>query len=287
MYLKTDKIQVNIGDNINIYSHNAGLSAPKYLLDPTAIIGWSDGVDVKKNTTSRPISDGDFAEPGYFNSRLIIITGTAIANTVAELHQMRDEFIGILSDNHYDYLTITDGGGTRYTTVSLANKTAWVQQLDTVAYWKLELYAPDPRIYSEMRVFHVGSSVTTVGGMKMPITYPMNFTTSTTDQLQSVTNHGNVTAWPLFEVTGDFPSGFTITDNVNGRVTYTGQVAFNSPVLIDMAKGTATQNFVDKSVYISERKWFGIRPGVTISPEFHPIVYGPGWCDIIHRDTWI
>lgn len=294
MYLKTDKITFTV-NGLTAYSNDQipgplGLvvrPAPKFLLDETALIGWTDGVDVKRSSQARPVSDGDFSEPTYFNSRVIIASGYAIANSVGQLHQMRDQFTKVLSDKKYRELAVTTGAGTRYATVSLANKPGWIQETDLTAAWKLELYAPDPYIYGEEQVVQTSINQT-IGGLTLgPLSFPLDFDLPESTTTQIITNKGNAKMWPKFRITGNYTAGFTITNNMNQKVTYNGVVTQFSPVVIDMGKGTAIQDNTDRSYLITDRDWISVDPGQSIRPDFIPIENGLGWCEAVYRDTWI
>lgn len=284
MYLKNDKITMVVG-GITFHSHNI-VPAPKFLFDQTALIGWTDGVDIKRNDAPRPVSDGDFAEPMNFTSRVIIATGIAIANSVDQIHRMRDDFIGILANKKYQSLSVTDGSGTRYATVSLSNKSGWIQETDTTAVWKLEMYAPDPYIYGAEQKMTLGADIVR-GGLDYPISYPLDFSVIGVDNSQTIVNNGNAVMWPTVIARGDFYSGFTISDSFGKKVTYNGVVTQAAPVSINMAQGTAIQSGVDKSTYLSERNWLSAEPYSSIVMDFKPIQEGPGWCEIVFRNTWI
>jgi hypothetical protein len=285
MLLKNDFITVEVG-GLTIRSHNIG--APQFVLNPDAISGWYDGASVKRTAAVRPNVWGDFSQPGLRNARLIQLVGTAVATTPFELHQMRDRFTSVLAHGGYEMMSLQNKSGTRYADVALEGTPAWIQQTDTAASWKLDLYAPDPRIYGEIKTLQINEYTTsTQGGLKHPLKFPLNFYTPIESQSQEVVNHGNVDSWPIFNVQGDFPQGFIITDNLNSRVVFNGTVTQFAPVIIDMRAGTAIQSGVDKSSLMSVRQWFSIPAGQALAPAFEPIQSGVGWCDIIYRDTWI
>jgi|SRR5215217_5815211 len=295
MFLKTDKITLQV-DGLTVYSNDTipgalgpvVRPAPKFLFDPTALIGWTDGVDIKRSNQSRPISDGDFSEPTNFTSRVIIATGYAIANSVGQLHQMRDQFTQVLSDKKYREMSITNGGGKRFATVSLANKPGWIQETDLTAAWKLELYAPDSYIYGEEK--SISTSVNqTIGGLAIGtgISFPLDYDLPENTQSQPITNNGNAKMWPKFRVTGNYNAGFTITNNMDQKVTYNGMVTQFSPVILDMGRGTAIQDGQDRSFLFTDRDWISVAPGESIRPVFVPLENGTGWCEVLYRDTWI
>jgi len=286
MHLKNDKIVVTIKNTI----FRSDMVAPfgQFVLDPTAMVGWTDGTAARRNNTVRPVTSGDFTEPYTLSSRLISISGTAIASNAGQLQQMRDQFVGLLQEREYVEISVETSAGLRYATVGLEGTPAFTKHLDNVASFKLDLYAPDAHVYGVERVVNVGSSTSAGGGIKTPLSYPLNYNVQNPNQTDStVTNRGNAPAWPKFIVAGDYYSGFTLTDGGDKRITYNGMVTTSSPVIIDTARGVALQGGTDRSVYVSERGWFSIAPNETIRPTFKPIQAASGWCDIMIRDTFI
>lgn len=290
MYLKNDRIIVTIKDVV-FRSYKSGTGG-QFILDPTAITGWDDGANIRRNTTARPVSSGDFSEPYNHSSRLIALTGTAIAPSRQELQVLRDKLTGIIGENEYTIISVETSAGTRYSTVGLEGSVSWVQHLDKVASFKIDLYAPDPNLYGVTKRQQAGSYIVS-GGLDFRLSFPLDYHLNQDNAYTVIANNGNATAYPLFEAIGDFYSGFTVQDSLGGNtVTYTGMVTRSAPVILDMAKGTATQSGVDKTVLVTRREWFGIPPHQTISPVFTPLggngsASGLGWCDIIYRDTWI
>lgn len=286
MYLKTDRIVASIKD-VTFRSYRTGVG-DEYILDPTALTGWDDGTNVRRNATVRPVSSGDFTEPSTFGSRVIGFSGTAIAQTVQGLQALRDVLTGVLAENEYSELTIQTIASIRYATVGIEGKVEWIKQTDTVALFRIEFYAPDPYIYGSERTIHLNSTTYAGGGLVYPLSYPLNYNVQNPVRADmSVSNNGNVAAWPKFIVTGDYFSGFTLTDGGFKRITFAGPVTYQSPVTIDTAKGTATQNNTDQTTMLTERNWFSVSPKETLRPTFTPIQDASGWCVIIIRDTYI
>lgn len=283
MILKEDNLIVTINNTI---FRAKPFANPQFVFDPDALQGFLDGVDIKRNTTARPNQWGDFQEKTLLSSRRMTMTGTAIATSPAQLLSMRDEFTGLLVNNEYTEISIQNSTTTRYVTVSLDSQPAFIQQTDKHASWKIDLYAPDPRIYGPIRNVQLNDG-TISGGLDYPMDYPVNYGGDIVVQSLFLTNGGNTDSWPKFKVTGDFFSGFSITNNAGSIITYDGIVTMSAPVIIDTATGTATQNGTDKSTMISRREWFSIPPNTTIQPLFLPKQDAVGWCEIIYRDTWI
>lgn len=285
MFLKNDIIVVTIKD-VTMRSFKAAGLQNQYVLDPTAIVGWMDGTAVRRDATARPTSHGDFSDKATMSARVISLTGTAIAGSPGELQDLRDRLIGALSDGKYSSISVETKAGTRYATVGLEGTPQWTRLTDTAASYKIDLYAPDPYIYSAEKKTVAGAA-SVQGGLAFPLAYPINYNIIGVDTTQVVQNLGNSAAYPKFVVTGDFLSGFSVTDNLGNWVKFDGMVTFSSPVTIDMGRGVALQNNVDKTTLVSRRDWFAIPPKSTVQPVFIPTQNGSGWCDIIYRDTWI
>lgn len=286
MFLKNDRIVVRVG-GITFRSFKMNDGSGEFILDPTAIVGWTDGPSVRRSAVDRPTSDGTFTEPYHRGARTISISGTAVATNRVQLQQMRDQLMGLLWDGSYVQISVETSVDTRYSTVGLEGTPSWVQHTDTFAAFKIDFYAPDPYIYGVERRTTISGTTGVVDGLKYPLTYPVNYNLSTTVSDAYIKNNGNAMMWPKFTIHGDYYAGFFLTDNISHRVTFTGPVSSFSPVTIDMGAGTAFQNGIDKSEYLSKRGWWGVPPGQTIRPRFEPIQQASGWCDIIFRDTWI
>lgn len=303
MLLHHNKLAITVGGITFTSGNMLGEIKSKFVLDPKAISGWHDGINTKRDNTSRPVSMGDFPERAYKSSRLIQLSGTAVADSIRELQELRDEFASILSHGEYEYMRVTsyvESGDNswgsqdpdnsfiseRYISVGIEGTPTWVQQIDTAASWKLDLYAPDPRMYGPTRQIMITDS-TYSGGLSYPLRSTITYNKPESVILPTISNEGNIDSWPAFRVTGDFMSGFELTNMRGSVIRYEGAVTMQSPVIIDMGAGTAEQDGMDRTSLISKRQWFSIPKGSTIQPAFLPIQDGTGWCDIIYRDTWI
>jgi len=296
MYLKDEKIIVKLTDDIAIRSWKLDGVPSQLMFDPTAMTGWTDGVSARRDTTARLNSNGDFMEPAKLNARYISLSGIAIANTITEFQILRDNFMAAFSGAYGDYqsISVETASGRRYATVGLEGKPNWIQTLDTAASWKLDLYAPDPHVYGEPQQVTIGLSSPTVGGLKIKDTaafalrYPLNYNNPVTQSsVGLISNRGNAVSWPQFKVQGTYNNGFELFDNRNSKVAYVGVVTPQAPVIIDMGRGTATQNGVDKTALVTTREWFPLGPDEIVRPEIRAINGGSGWCNVLFSDTYI
>lgn len=286
MILKDDMRIMNIAGRQ--FFHNKG-ALPRMIFDPDAIIGWFDGVDIRRDTTERPNSNGDFYEKGRLSSRLITITGAAVARTTTELHLLRDEFTGLLSDGEYHWVALSTATDTRYVLAGLGGPSSWVQQLDTAATWKMDLYVPDSRMYGPELSAQLQSAGDAFDGLVYPLTYPMIYTEAEPIQNPALLNQGNIESWPIFRITGDYPSGFKIRNYPTGEeIVYAGATFMNAPITIDTASGSVTVGGVDRTYMLTKRQWFAVPPTLApITPRFIPYQEGTGWCDVTWRSAWV
>lgn len=289
MILKNDIRVLQLGSQ-KIYHDNGPL--PRMIFDPEAIVGWEDTPDVKRDRTARPISHGDFVDRGYYEGKLITITGYAVANNPQELHIMRDTVAGLLQNGNEQWMNISNSAGTRYMKVSQGSRLSWTQMLDNAAKWKLDLFAADPRMYSTLQHGQSYASTIDMQGLSFGpngtgLEYPLNFGPPTRPETATLSNNGNSEAWPTFKVYGDLPSGFSINNGAGRIVTYNGLSFKSMPVTIDMYHGTASVGGADRSYLLTRRDWFSIPPRGSIKPIYSPTVESSSWVDMEWRHTWV
>ena len=164
MFLNNDKIIVTIKDTV-FRSFNVPGMPQQFKLDVDAISGWNDGVSARRESTQKPMSDGDFPDNATLSARLFSITGVAVADDRAGLQQMRDAFVGLLSDGEYTTVSVETGAGVRYATAGLDSAPAWVHQHDTIATFKLDMFCPDPPIYGPQKTFSLSGNNPTDGAL--------------------------------------------------------------------------------------------------------------------------
>ena len=288
MIIQDEEITV-ILDNLVFTSYET--PTIQYRLDEAAIEGWYDGAPMRRTEEPRPTQWGDFKTPGYLGSRLITLTGTAIAPDYVTLQAMRDEFMSTLINGQYAMMEVrTTSTGKRFIEVGLESTPKWTRKTDTFATFKLDLLAPDPRIYGIERVFTI-IGARNEGGLPYPLRYPEVYGNDSANETQFVRNIGNADAWPTIVVTGNMPDGFSITDGKGHWVEYKAPVIMSAPITLDFTKGKATQKGQDRTTNLTKRGWFPIPPGGSVQPRFtfsgKQDISREGWIELKMRDTWI
>lgn len=284
MYLKTDQQVAQIGSVI-FRTFNAP-NDPQFVMDPAGLNDFWETATTRRDTTPYPNGWGDFQEPARRGSITFSISGTARASTPQELMFLRDQLMSIGNDGTYSYFKVTTSSGIeRSRLVSLEGSPRWMQEHDTFASFKISFYSPEPYLYGDRKEIVLGEGLL-AGGLDFPIAYPIDYGSPIRPEVVTVENIGNTPAWPVFEITGEFASGFTISNNLGSQVVYNGMVSSSAPVTIDMRKGAALQNGLDRSTLLGFRQWFSIPAYGSLRPTFRPIQAGSGWCTVIFRDTW-
>lgn len=289
MIVQEDHITVKLGSLVFTSYKTPNI---ELRLDEVAIDGWYDGVAMRRISEPRPTKWGDFPTPGYLGSRLVTLTGTAIAPDFVTLQAMRDEFMSVLVYGQYEMMTVhTPSTGDRFLEVGLEAAPKWKKVTDKFASFKMDLIAPDPRIYSVEHSWTMAGKVNE-GGLAYPLTYDLKYGNDEPNETQFIENKGNVDAWPIMIVNGNLPDGFSLSDGAGQIVKYDGPVSLSAPVVVDFARGTAKQRGKDRTSHLVRRQWFGVPPGNTMQPRFDFYDDGLGeggakWVEVRLRDTWI
>ena len=99
-------------------------------------------------------------------------------------------------------------------------------------------------------------------------------------------NAGNAVAYPTYVVTGDLPSGFTITQSGGGVIEFMGPVRPDTPATVDVGAGRVLVAGSDRSNEIGRAEWQGIDPRGSMVPELSTS-QGTGFAIGAVRDTWL
>lgn len=284
VYLHDDKYVVRLG-KVVLESHP--VAVPKYHLVDDMCDGWWDSAGVKRNKIPRATHWGDFRTETMRDARYITWTGVATSSTKNELQAMRDDFTGILATEQSTIMTVySSSTGNRFSEVFLEDKPKWKRLTDTAAVFQIDLYAPNPRIYGEEKTISLLEN-DGFGGLQFRIDYPLDYNITKEPTAQFLSNLGNTYAYPVIQVSGNFPAGFKLTDGNNRWIVFPGAISPSSPLTIDTRTGTALQSGADRSS-IMEMQSFVVPPLEQISPKIYSLSNTSGGnCIISLRDTYI
>lgn len=226
----------------------------------TGLDGWWSSPEPKGENVTRENADGDFDLPVYYDARYVTITGSLRAKNHEAQHQAINRFTALVRKTAR--LQVLGHGAAQWTDVKRASGFKMEPITDTYAQWQVRVKAPDSYKYGEINRFSVASGVT-----------------------EKLFHRGNADAWPLFYVTGNMPSGYTL--RVGGR-------AFT--VTRPLTGGAHVVDFRDGRLRLSETEYVSggvgaanltpIPPGTGANFQLQP-VSGSGTAAINVFDTFI
>lgn len=254
------------------------------------IEGWDSSPEAKVSLTERQTGDGAHAieEPMVlYAARTVIIPFHAHGRD-------RDETTRLLrSINAACHRLVTlrivdsehDTFSTGYVRTNVEPK--WNR------YWatgEIEVVCPDPRRYStevhRVQLMPTGSSA---GGLFFGsgagLVLDANFgkAPETLQNVATLSNAGNSTAFPKIAVTGPMDGGLRF-DSGSGSVGYSEPVR-SAQLVLDSLTRTASVGGVDASRRLTSRGFPQVPAGGSVDIAFQ--ASGTGWATVEWRDTWI
>lgn len=133
------------------------------VLDSEGIQSVWGGVDVRREDVPRPSAHGSFDAPGFLTPRVIPVSGHMSSPSKFELENSMGRLSGLLADGSKGRLTIDGPNGSRWCDVRLASATQITQLDATTARFLVTFWAPDPRMYGEVREFAGGVAAVQYG----------------------------------------------------------------------------------------------------------------------------
>ncbi len=189
----------------------------------TSISGWSEGLDVRRETVNWANAIGTVALPGQLDARVVSIEGYAVAPTYQELDTLRRRLTALLSHGRLGRLQVNQAGREMWAYVASGGATSFTDE--TVNRWrasaryKLTLYMADPRKFGELRTFGPAASV-------------------------QVSHEGNYEAAPtvIVRCTQAMPTGYAVYGPAGERYRITRAMVPGNYHEIDMRTGRVLVN---------------------------------------------
>ncbi|QLD10888.1 hypothetical protein [Microbacterium oleivorans] len=214
-----DKLLQLTSGRLTIRQSPQGEARPRGLyFGPGGFTGWDDGVTMRSETIARPQAHGDFDTPGYLSGRLVPMKGTCFADSMEDLEEMRDMFVGHGGDGGKFTVTVERNGRTLFGSArQAAGTTPTFEDIGTGrrAKWSASWWFPDPLKYGAAFDFPAGQTVLAV-------------------------HRGNFPARPRLRVYGDAGGGYTITGPGGRLIVITRPLVAGQPHTFDTATGRLT-----------------------------------------------
>ena len=196
-----------------------GAGSDGFYIEGEGLQGLLSGVDVKRDSVSRPQAHGDFDVPGFLESRVVSIAGPCLADSAEKLSEYGRQITGLLADGAAMPVTFDVPGGPLWGMARLAAKTEFdVTLWGSQARYQLSLLFANPRLYGEAHGFEIG-------------TYDL-------------VNYGNFPAAPVYTVTGSSAGGYVVYGPAGKSFHVTRALNAGEIHTIDMADGYLRVNGV-------------------------------------------
>lgn len=236
----------------------------------TQLIGWQDAPNPRTSFSPRPGEHGAFDGPAFLESRVVTITGCAIATSWTAASQARDIIASVCGDPSLGLSTLivyATGNPTMQALVRRSAETRTESLGDGILVaFSIILTAPDPRRYSTtLTTQFIGLPQPPTGGLAFPLVFPLDFGGSLAGGEMSLTNAGTMATWPTWQILGPL-TGPVITNVTTGE-----QLSFD-PAFVVPAGQTLTINTDAKTVVLTginrrdtlfAANWFRLLPGTT------------------------
>lgn len=193
------------------------------------------GADMRRETVDRPGAHGAFSLPGYLTGRSIRWGGLVLTDSPREQEHALLRLSGLLAGGGTSRLVI-DGDNPRWLDVLRASpEPPKVLVPGLVASYSFEAWAPDPRMYGEVREYAAG---------------------------EAAVQYGNFPARPRIIVSGVAEAGYTVTGPGGRRVVVQRPLTASQPHTIDFVKGGLYVGGVRQLRAITVYEPWEIPPGV-------------------------
>lgn len=235
-----------------------GWTSPEgYTLWLDELKGWTDGPGVRRDRTARLNAHGEFSERGWREARLVTIAGEATCPNDSVAALAEQELAAILADGLSGVLEVTDSATVDMSIgAGLFADPKIGHSNDLTLTYQIQFLCPKPRKYGAA-VIDQTSIATPGGALEYPLDDPLDYGAPGDPGTATLANTGTADTAPAFTVTGDMPSGFTITHVQSGsRLVYSDAVLAGQTVRIDVADGTVwLEGNADRTSKLTVREW--------------------------------
>lgn len=251
----------------------------------TTVEGWFEP-GVRVDEVER-IGHGSLVSRAEWDARAVLIGGHVSELTAGEVREWCRMVSAIAGPETSPVLHVADGGMTLSAEVVRKDKPRLAHSIEYGwVEWEMSLLAPDPHLYGPVKETHVGLAGDGVG-LEFAL-FSRDGVLTFGDGVASsalLRNGGTAVAWPVYEVHGDLPSGFTLVQG-GGLVEFVGAVRQGVPAVVDMGAGRVTVGGADRSYLLARAVWAGVEPGGLVIPELSA-PQGSGRAVGRVRDTYI
>lgn len=234
------------------------------------ITGWDDLPDITSYDQPSARGHGDHPGDQFARARIVTASGTIASPAARDALALALSAVSPVSSTVEDMTVQTFGrvltAGARLIRRSLPvgeNYAAGV--VPFALQWK----CTDPLRYDVPQTAGPIGLPTSGGGLVYPLTYPLDYGTSSTPGMLTLANDGTADTSVLFTVSGPLPSGFEISSGDGQRLTYLDPLFAGDVLTLDTATGAVLLGgTADRRASLTNADWMQVPAGGTLSVRF-------------------
>jgi hypothetical protein len=251
--------------------------------------GWASSPNVRLTLTDRPERDGAFDAPSYRSPRVITLEGTAVAPDRISKERAKDRFAAVLNDGSQLLpLVVTEPHVVRRAMVRLSSESKVMDMKAGAFEFSVQVTAPDPLRYSAELRTATCPLPSSAGGVKFPLSFPLDFGPGSSGGRLSLDNAGTVATWPTWRISGPCADPVIVNTQTGEELAFQIRLAAGEVLVVDTdARTVLLQGLASRrSAMLPHSRWFPLlRGGIDIA--FRAATYDPAarltaeW-----RDAW-
>jgi hypothetical protein len=261
-----------------------------------SVKGLADAPDVSPQDQPLVARDGLAAGYDYLRGRtvqlLLDVTGTDVAGFNAAMTALSQAFVvGGQTELPLTFQVNGVAGGNqvrvncrtrKFSPVGITEE--WINQ-GSASEVAIELFATDPRKYSDAAITISLSVAATPGGFTFPITFPLTFGTGGTSGIVAVENLGNIASPPSFRIYGPITNPTLRNETTGKQLSLALVVASGDYVDIDVKNSSVLLNgTANRYSSLSSAQWWYLEPG--INQIRYSASSGSSTVDMTYRSAW-
>lgn len=230
--------------------------------------GWSSSPPVRTSLEERGSGDGAWSGPGFYGSRVISLSGTAVAPDKATMLAAKDRLKASIGPRSLVQLQVAEEHMTRVANVRLSDQIDITDRSSYVFEFALALVAPDPRRYSPTPVTATAVlPATVVTGRTYPRVYPLGYGglvggSNTSVFIDQAGDYDQTPATIVF--TGPLINPRVEHPESGKHLTFQLTLGYDETLVVDLGNQTALLGGSSSRTYTisASSAWFQLQPGM-------------------------
>lgn len=228
--------------------------------------GW-DSAPVRLDMEDRPSEHGAFLPVAYYGARRPAIEGSVKAPSEETRRLALSKLAALTSPLGPATLRVDEAPFSRQAQVWRADEMTVVDRAAGYARFRLPLVAPDPRRYDTTET-NTSTPLpdTTASGFAFPVAFPFGFGAAGAGGDVTVTNVGDISAWPQLTITAgatDLINPVVRNNSTGDELRFGITLAAGDSLVVNtqdrtvLLNGTANR----RTALLSGSRWPGVDPG--------------------------